>query len=90
MRERIESNWSRPPSARRGMVVTLQIQLVPTGQLVSVVVLKSSGNDAFDRSAEQAVRKVGQFENLRDMPSRVFEANFRKLNLEFSPDDLRI
>ena len=90
MRGRIENNWSRPPSARLGMKVVLQIQLVPTGQLVSVTVLKSSGNSAFDRSAEQAVRKVGQFEKLQELPPRVFEANFRKLNLEFSPDDLRL
>jgi TolA protein len=88
--ERVAENWNRPPSARRGMEVELQIQLVPTGQVVSVLVIKSSGNAAFDRSAEQAVHKVGRFEKLQELPSRVFEQNFRKLRLVFRPEDLRL
>lgn len=88
--ERVAENWNRPPSARRGMEVELQIQLVPTGQVVSVLVIKSSGNTAFDRSAEQAVHKVGRFEKLQELPSRVFEQNFRNLRLVFRPEDLRL
>ena len=45
--ERVAANWSRPPSARRDMEVELLVQLVPTGQVVSVVVVRSSGNTAF-------------------------------------------
>ena len=56
---RIEMNWSRPPSARNGMNCILSIQLVPTGKVIDVKVVKSSGNSAFDRSAEQAVKKSG-------------------------------
>ncbi|MDX2465391.1 MAG: energy transducer TonB [Porticoccus sp.] len=88
--ERVAANWNRPPSARREMEVDLQIQLVPTGQVISVVVIKSSGSGAFDRSAEQAVHKVGRFEKLQELPSRVFEQNFRQLRLVFRPDDLRL
>lgn len=90
IRERIASNWSRPPSARRGMKAVLSIQLLPNGQVASVAVVESSGNDAFDRSAEQAVRKVERFERLKEMSSDVFERNFRRLTLLFSPDDLRL
>ena len=46
MRDAITSNWSRPPSARQDMVVVLAIQLVPTGDVVSVEVVESSGNAA--------------------------------------------
>mgnify|MGYP003147122754 CR=1 FL=1 len=88
--ERVAANWSRPPSARRDMEVELLVQLVPTGQVVSVVVVRSSGNKAFDRSAEQAVLKVGRFEKLKELPPKVFETYFRKLPLIFRPDDLRL
>ena len=88
--ERVAANWSRPPSARRDMEVELLVQLVPTGQVVSVVVVRSSGNKAFDRSAEQAVLKVGRFEKLQELPTKVFETYFRKLPLIFRPDDLRL
>lgn len=88
--DRIERNWSRPPSARNGMVCVLRIALVPTGQVVDVSIVKSSGNGAFDRSAMQAVQKVERFDELKNMPSDVFEANFRVLILNFSPEDLRL
>ena len=72
------------------MEVELLIQLVPTGQVISVAVLKASGNDAFDRSAEQAVHKAGRFDKLQELPPRVFEQYFRKLRLVFRPEDLRL
>ncbi len=90
MAQRIEQNWSRPPSARRGMKCELQIQLVPTGEVINVTIVKSSGNSAFDRSAEQAVKRVGRFEELQQMPSDLFEQYFRQLTLVFNPQDLRL
>ena len=88
--EKIETNWNRPPSSRKGMEVALIIQLVPTGQVISVIMVKSSGSDAFDRSAQQAVHKVGRFEKLQQLNTQVFEKNFRQLRLVFRPDDLRL
>ena len=37
---RLSENWSRPPSARRGMETLIRLQLVPTGRVVGVTVLK--------------------------------------------------
>lgn len=90
IRNQIEANWSRPPSARRGMTVTLEIQLVPTGRVVGVTIAQSSGNEAVDRSAEQAVYRVGQFDRLQGMDSAIFERNFRRFRLQFQPADLRL
>lgn len=93
IQQRIIANWNRPLSARRGMEAILSIQLVPTGQVVGVSVLKSSGNDAFDLSAQQAVKKVGRFDKLQQLSRQspaVFEQNFRQLQLVFRPEDLRL
>lgn len=79
-------NWSRPPSARNGMKAMLLMELIPTGDVVSVTVTESSGNAAFDRSAEQAVRRVGRFEVPAD--NTIFERHFRKVYLLFQPEDL--
>ncbi len=81
--------WSRPPSARNGMEALLAIQLIPTGEVVSVSVLKSSGNSAFDRSAINAVEKAGSFPELQNLPSGEFEKTFRRFRLLFRPEDLR-
>jgi colicin import membrane protein len=87
--KRVSANWSRPPSARNGMSALLRIQLVPTGRVVNVNVIESSGDAAFDRSAEQAVNKAESFPELKKLPNRVFEKNFRVFNLNFEPEDLR-
>lgn len=85
----IEDNWSRPPSARRDMQVVLRIQLIPTGEVVGVSVLKSSGDQAFDRSAINAVNKATRFPEVAEAPPQVFERRLRSLQLVFRPEDLR-
>ena len=85
----VVNQWSRPPSARNGMEALLSIQLIPTGDIVSVSVLKSSGNSAFDRSAINAVEKAGSFPELKNLDIREFERTFRRFRLLFRPEDLR-
>jgi TonB family protein len=82
----IVTNWSRPPSARNGMQTKLLVELVPTGDVVNVTITSSSGNEAFDRSAEQAVRKVGKFDVPKD--PTLFEKFFRRFPVLFKPEDL--
>lgn len=84
----IVQNWSRPPSARNGMEALLKVRLVPTGEVVDVAVVESSGNDAFDRSAILAVQKAERFVVPED--SRQFERNFREFEVLFRPEDLRL
>jgi TonB family protein len=89
IQQTVEQRWSRPPSARNGMEVLLSIQLIPTGEVVSVSVLRSSGDAAFDRSAVAAVERAGNFPELKNLPPREFEQNFRRFRLLFRPEDLR-
>lgn len=90
IRQAVEQNWSRPPSARNDMQVELTIQLIPNGQVVDVSIARSSGNDAFDRSAVAAVRKAERFPELQELPTHVFDAHFRRFKLLFRPEDLRL
>jgi colicin import membrane protein len=89
IRASVITRWTRPPSARNGMVSVLSIQLVPTGEVVGVSVLQSSGNTAFDRSAMTAVERTGRFPEVAKLDNRIFEANFRRFQLIFKPEDLR-
>ena len=89
IRAAVINRWTRPPSARNGMVSVLSIQLVPTGEVVGVSVLQSSGNSAFDRSAMNAVERAGRFPEVAKLEDRIFEANFRRFQLIFKPEDLR-
>ena len=89
IRASVINRWTRPPSARNGMVSILSIQLVPTGEVVGVSVLQSSGNTTFDRSAMTAVERTGRFPEVAKLDNRTFEANFRRFQLIFKPEDLR-
>ncbi|MCH7816511.1 MAG: cell envelope integrity protein TolA [Proteobacteria bacterium] len=84
----VQDNWSRPPSARNGMQAILRIEMLPTGEVTSVTITKSSNDPAFDRSAETAVYRAAPFRELRALPINVFNANFRTFSLIFEPEDL--
>lgn len=80
------AKWQRPPSARNGMVVELQIQLMPGGDVVSVTVVRSSGDKNLDASAVSAVQNASPL----PVPSGKAFENFRRFILHFRPEDLRL
>ena len=86
IRDQVIINWKQPSSAKKGMSAEILITLVPTGEIVQVKLTKTSGNQAFDGSALNAVQKVSKFEGL-DMGGRLFDNNFRKFTLVFNPEN---
>ena len=70
--------------SKTGMKSELIITLVPTGEIIKVRISKESGNEAFDRSALNAVQKVGRFDDL-DMGRALFDKYFRTFTLVFNP-----
>jgi len=90
IRQKVAQNWNSPPSARRGMVATVRVNMVPTGRVVQVDVTESSGNAAFDLAVEQAILKAQPFESVRELDPAVFEQNFREFSFRFDPQNLRL
>ncbi len=85
----ISGAWRIPPAARNGMLAIVDLRLTPTGDIISRTISQSSGNADFDRSVLEAVDRVGSFPELKDMPSGLFDRQFRAgIDLEFSPEDL--
>ena len=84
--EQVRKSWSRPPSARNGMQALLLVELIPTGDVISVTLVESSGSAAFDQSAERAIKQVRRF----DVPAEnsIFEKYFRRFYFLFQPSDL--
>lgn len=86
IKQRVETKWNRPLSAKAGMSTLLRISLLPGGEVGNVVVANSSGNPAFDASAVEAVRRASPLPVPDDVG--VFSQNFRNFTLKFSPEDL--
>ncbi|USE34480.1 cell envelope integrity protein TolA [Endozoicomonas sp. SCSIO W0465] len=80
--------WNRPPSARNNMVAEIRISLSPFGDVLDIVMVKSSGNDEFDRSVIQAIRRASPFSELKDLDRRIFDQYFRRITFRFRPEDL--
>jgi len=84
----ISQNWQIPPGARNGMVATVELRLVPTGEVVGTTIIQSSGDAVFDRSVMQAVARADRFPELQDLDRGLFDRNFRTFTLVFRPEDL--
>lgn len=87
IRNRIGNYWSRPLSARNGMVVVLSVRLLPDGTVHRVSVEQSSGSASFDRSCLQAVQKAGTLPVPEERD--VFNRFFKKFSIQFRPEDLQ-
>lgn len=80
--------WNRPPSARNNMVAEIRISLSPFGDVLDITMVKPSGNDEFDRSVIQAIRRASPFSELKKLDRRIFDQYFRRITFRFRPEDL--
>jgi colicin import membrane protein len=83
--EQIRRYWVRPAGSRRDLVCTVEVRLIPGGEVVpgSVRVVSSSGDPAYDRSVVAAVYKASPL----PVPSgRLFE-RFRDAKLRFKAEN---
>ena len=87
--ERVEQNWSRPATARNGMVCKIRINMLPTGIVTGLQVVQSSGDALFDAAAERAIRQVDRFTEVTQIPPAIFDQHFRTFTFTFTPEDLR-
>ncbi len=72
----VNRNWIRPPSARAGLICTVHVRMIPGGTVVDAHVTKSSGDAAFDHSAETAVLKSSPLPTPPDPSLREFDFIF--------------
>lgn len=89
IRMRAAEGWARPPSARKGMTVTLQVSMLPDGTVTSVSVVRSSGDGPFDSSAVAAVKNIGRLTEMQGMKPSDFN-RYRSFKMTFTPEDLAL
>ena len=83
LRDHTRAYWIRPPSSRRGLVCTVEVILLPGGEVQDVRLVRSSGDRAYDRSVIAAIFKASPL----PVPSgRLFE-QFRRFHYEFKAEN---
>jgi len=84
IRQRVESSWVNSGGWTKNMECLVHVRLIPTGEVIEATVVRSSGNGAFDRSAENAVYKASPLPLPED--KALFE-HFRDFNFLFHPQE---
>jgi colicin import membrane protein len=80
--DKVERNWRQPQGTPAGLKCTVNVKLIPGGDVVSARVVQSSGDTLFDDSAEKAVLKASPLP-VPDDPSAA--KHFRDFNFVFKP-----
>lgn len=84
IRSQITRNWIFPASYQKGMKCKVLVRLIPSGDVVSVRIIQSSGNIAFDRSVEMAVNKASPLP-VPKSDTGLFD-HFREVEFVFDPN----
>lgn len=85
----VENNWKIPPTARKGMQCLLTVRLLPSGEVQNVQITRSSGDDVFDRSVQDAVYRASPLPvSSSSAGSGLFQTTFREFNFWFNPANL--
>lgn len=81
----IESAWVKPKNIQEGLICDLRLAVNKNGRIVSVNLIKSSGNIRFDNSAIKAVYRVESFNFYNKISSNLYTDNFKKIVITFNP-----
>ncbi len=81
----IEDAWIKPKNIPEGLIANLRLRIRPSGRIINVDLIKSSGNIRFDNSALQAVRRVETFNFFNSITKSLFEKEFQTISISFNP-----
>ena len=87
IKQKVAQSWIRPVSATEGLKCTIQVRLMPDGTVIDAVVVTSSGDAFFDRSAEDAVHKASPLPVPKDKELSIKE--FKSFKFLFDPERFR-
>ena len=82
----IEALWIRPNSAKIGMFADFNLRISRLGIIENIEMKQTSGDNAFDRAALNAIRKYKQINYVRNLDDQTFQAYFSNFTLRFKPE----
>lgn len=86
MMKKVTQNWRKPLGMEASSLSCLiEVQLLPTGEVLEAHVVETSGSLEFDRSAELGVLKSSPFTMPPDEKAR---AEFRNFRFRFKPSEV--
>ncbi|MGR8934908.1 MAG: cell envelope integrity protein TolA, partial [Gammaproteobacteria bacterium] len=81
IKRKVTNAWIRPVSIKTGLKCVIAVKVISGGEVMSAKVTTSSGDELFDRSAENAVRKASPL----PIPTELSK-EFRTFTFVFKPE----
>ena len=83
IKQKVNRSWIRPVSTTAGLKCTIRVRLLSDGTVMDAEAISSSGDEDFDRSAENAVSKASPLPVPKD--KELFAREFRSFQFLFNP-----
>ena len=83
----IEEIWVRPNSLKEGMYADFSLRIDRSGIIKEVNIMRTSGNDTFDRAAMNAIKKYKKIKGMDKIDEETYRIYFANFTLRFNPDD---
>ena len=83
IQKKVQRSWIRPPGSGSELSCTVEVRLIPSGEVIDAQIVRSSGNPVFDRSVESAVFKASP---LPVSPDPEVMEQIRTLRFSFVPN----
>ena len=83
IQRKVVGSWIRPATRTQNLKCTIKVKLMSDGTVISAEVISSSGDEIFDRSAENAVVKASPLPIPDD--SELFANEFSSFQFVFNP-----
>ena len=83
IRQAVTNRWNIPAGATADLRTEVKVRLLPSGEVLAVQILRSSGDVAFDKSVEAAVYRASPLP-VPSPESGLFD-EFREVIFEFAP-----
>ncbi len=88
--EQVKRFWHRPTEkSDKQLTVSWDVNLDRNGQVKSLKLIKSSGNQALDESSRAAILNASPFEQISALDEATFNKNYRQFKFAFAPRTLR-
>ena len=83
IKQKVNRSWIRPVSTTAGLKCTIRVRLLSDGTVMDAEIISGSGDEDFDRSAENAVNKASPLPVPKD--KELFAREFRSFQFLFNP-----
>jgi len=82
----IESIWIRPNNIKKGMYAEFNLTIDRLGNIDNFDIKRSSGSDAFDRAAMNAIKKYKKIKYIKNVDEETYRIYFANFTLRFKPE----